>query len=200
MSVYPAPYKSVEKFEYLGDLHLTRAMKSVQTRRGSDADYIVGDHYRGRVKVRGVDDETYWHGICVPKGYMTDLVSVPRWGRLFVGRTGPYLEACMFHDWLYEAWVALGVQPQWSMKEFADDVVKVAMEEAKVGWFSRNGINKSVRIGGGKEFRQARHGEIAIPDIDRIIRLPGVGPERDQAIEYLKECVCGGCGKREVAD
>ena len=99
---------------------------------------------------RGNDGETYWHSICVPKGYKTDLVSVPRWGRVLVGRTGPYLEACTFHDWLYEAWIVLRQQPQWSMKEFADDVVKVAMEAAKVGWRSRV-INRAVRMGGGKE-------------------------------------------------
>ena len=149
MPVYPEPYKSLEEFEYLGELRLTRAMHAVQTRRGSDADYIVGDHYRARVLVRGDDDETYWHGICVPKGYKTDLVSVPRWGRVLVGRTGPYLEACIFHDWLYEAWVVLRRQPQWSMKEFADDVVKVAMEAAKV-WMAVS----SHQLGGPMGWRQ----------------------------------------------
>ena len=149
MPVYPTPYQSLETFQYRSDLQLTRAKNAVKTRRGGDADYIVGDHYRGRVKLRGVGDETYWHDICVPKGYKTDLVSVPRWGRLFVSRTGPYLEACIFHDWLYEAWVVLREQPLWSMKEFADDVVKVAMEAAEVGWAWRKAINTAVRIGGG---------------------------------------------------
>ena len=200
MRVYPAPYKSLEHFEYLGSLQLTRAMNAVKTRRGKDADYIVGDHYRARVQVRGIDDEAYWHNICVPKGYMTDLVSVPWWGRVVVGRTGPYLEACIFHDWLYEAWVALREQPQWSMKKFADDVVKVAMEAANVRWPSRVSINTSVRIGGGREFRKARRRRIAIPEIDRIIELPSEGPERDRAIECLKECVCCGCGQRGAAD
>lgn len=188
MPVYPEPYKSLEGFEYLDDLRLTREMKAVQTRRGSDADYIVGEHYRGQVQVRGNDGETYWHGICVPKGYKTDLVSVPRLGRVLAGRAGPYLEACIFHDWLYEAWVVLRQQPQWSMKEFADDVVKVAMETAKVGWRSRV-INRAVRMGGGKEFRKARRGPIGIPAMDEIIELPNTGPERDRAIAHLKECV-----------
>ena len=195
MPVYPEPYKSLEDFQYLDDLRLTRAMKAVQTRRGSDADYIVGDHYRGRVQVRGLDGKTYWHSICVPKGYKTDLVSVPRWGRVLMGRTGPYLEACIFHDWLYEAWVVLRQQAHWSMKEFADDVVKVAMEAAKVGWRSRI-INSAVRMGGGKEFRKARRGPIGIPEIDEIMELPGAGPERDRAVAYLKECVDCGCGQQ----
>lgn len=185
--------ETLEGFEYLDSLHLTRSIRSVQTRRGKDADYIVGDHYRARVKVRGADGKTYWHCICVPKGYMTDLVSVPRLGRLFVGRVGPHLEACIFHDWLYEAWLVLGEQPQWSMKEFADDVVKAAMEAAKVGRTTRASINLAVRRLGGKEFRKARRGEtIAIPKIDTIIKLPSESPEREQAIEYRKKCVC--CG------
>jgi len=74
------------------------------------------------------------------------------------------------------------------MKEFADDVVKVAMEAAKVGWRSRV-INRAVRMGGGRGFRKARRDPIEIPEIDRIIELPGDGPECDRALEYLKECV-----------
>ena len=193
MPIYPAPYKSLEEFQYLDDLDLTRTIAAVQTRRGKDADYIVGDHYRARVKVRRADDSTYWHCICVPKGYMTDLVSVPKWGRPFVGRVGPHLEACIFHDWLYEAWIVLGQQPQWSMKEFADDVVKVAMEKANVGRATRTSINLAVQKCGGREFRQARREEITIPEVDTIIKLPNEGPERDQAIECLKNCVCCGC-------
>ena len=185
MRVYPEPYKTVEDFRYCDDLRLTRSIKAVRTRRGSDADYVVGDHYRGRVRVRGFDGKTYWHSICVPKGYKTDLVSVPRWGRVVVGRAGPYLEACIFHDWLYEAWVVLRQQPQWSMKEFADDVVKVAMEAAKVGWRARV-INRAVRMGGGEEFRKARRGPIEIPEIEEIIELPGAGPERDRAVAYFE--------------
>ena len=195
MPVYPEPYKTLEGFEYLGDLRLTRAMKAVQTRRGSDADYIVGEHYRARVQVRGNNGQTYWHSICVPKGYKTDLVSVPSWGRVLVGRAGPYLEACIFHDWLYEAWIVLRQQPQWSMKEFADDVVKVAMEAAKVGWRSRV-INRAVRTGGGKEFRKARQGPIGIPAIDEIIELPDAPPDRDRAVAYLRKCVDCGCGQQ----
>lgn len=81
------------------------------------------------------------------------------------------------------------------MKEFADDVVKVAMESASVGWRSRV-INRAVQIGGGKEFRKARRGPIGIPEIDEIITLPGDGPERDRAVEYLEECVQSGCGQQ----
>ena len=175
MPIYPAPYKSLEEFQYLDDLYLTRTIAAVQTRRGKDADYIVGDHYRARVEVRRADDSTYSHCICVPKGYMTDLVSVPKLGRLFVGRVGPYLEACIFHDWLYEAWIVLGQQPQWSMKEFADDVVKLAMEKAKVGGATRRIINFAVRKLGGSEFRKARGEKITVPKVDTIIKLPNEG-------------------------
>lgn len=85
MPVYPEPYKSLEDFEYLGDLRLTRANEGRPDKKGSDADYILGDHYRARVQVRGVDDDTYWHGICVPKGYKTDLASAPRLGAIARG-------------------------------------------------------------------------------------------------------------------
>lgn len=190
MPLYPDTYHALVDFKYLDCLQLTRSIDAVRTRRGNDADYIVGDHYRARVCVRDTNDETYWHPICVPKGYKTDLVSVPRLGRMFLGRAGPYLEACIFHDWLYEAWIVLGEQPQWSMKEFADDVLKVAMAAAKVGGLSRWSINTAVRMGGGKEFRKARHGPIEIPGVDKVIKLPDEDRERDLAIEYLQECVC----------
>lgn len=45
---------------------------------------------------------TKYGSITVPKGFETDLASVPLFFQLFVPVTGRYLEATIIHDYLYE--------------------------------------------------------------------------------------------------
>lgn len=148
---YPSGPVKVLGFSYKDDIHLTRKMVKVQTRRGRDANYLVSQDYHATVKIRQ-------HGkispfpICVPKDYETDLASVPRWGRWLVSRVGPHLEASVIHDWLFEAWhlCTPPLKPTEDIRRFADDVFLAAMVEAKVSGWQRRLMLAAVRTCFGK--------------------------------------------------
>ena len=154
MNVYPESGAQVVGFKYCTDLHLMRSIAAVKARRGEDAKYLVGRPYRARVKLRNGEGERRWHEICVPAGYKTDLASVPRPARVVVARAGPHLEACVVHDWLYEAWIVTGASPHPSMKVFADDVLRAAMEEANVRRHTAWTIFMACSRFGGEDFRR----------------------------------------------
>ena len=164
LNVYPNGKAEMAEFKDCTDLHLTRTIESVQTRRGDDAKYVVATPYGGTVRLRDIDagprkdeagdSEYVWHRIRVPRGYKTDLASVPRIGRFLVSRAGPHLEACVVHDWLYQAWIVTKETPTRSMKTFADDVLKAAMREANVGRFKTWLIYNACARFGGKDFKR----------------------------------------------
>jgi hypothetical protein len=80
--------------------------------------------------------------IVVPKGFVTDLASVPRLFWTAFPPCGRYTPAAVVHDYLY--WE----QPRGKTREYADDVLLTAMEESKVSWTTRNAIYRAVRAGG----------------------------------------------------
>jgi hypothetical protein len=140
---YPAPgWETISDFQYLTPLRLYRSADAVPVRDGEDADYVVSDDYRVRYRLDGELRE-----ITVPAGMLTDLASVPRVARWLVDRVGPHLEAAIVHDFLYIAWqdVAGGHDPQEEDRRFADELMRVAMEAAKVGAASRFVIHQAVR-------------------------------------------------------
>ena len=167
-NVYPGTQIDVVGFRYCSHLHLTRSMKAVKTRRDEDAKYLIGTTYRATAKVRSAGSESRWHSICIPRGYKTDLASVPRLARFFVSRAGPHLEACIVHDWLYEAWIVTNEPPNRSMKKFADDVLKQALKEAKVRSYTVWAIYQACAKFGGREFRR-KSAPTERPSKDRII-------------------------------
>ena len=151
-SAYPAdgPVEVLD-FAYRDDLYLTRGIEAVQMRGDEeDADYIVARRYCSQVKLRLPSGEECTFPIEVPCGLLTDLSSVPRWGRWLLGKVGAHLEASIVHDWLYGAWqdeVAWQGEnrpPRW-MRRFADDVFLAAMNEAGVGWLKRTIAYAAVR-------------------------------------------------------
>ena len=73
---------------------------SCSERLGEDGDYILQHPFEADYEIDG--DE--WRRLTVPRGLITDLTSVPRPLRVFVGRVGPWLEAAIIHDYLYVAW------------------------------------------------------------------------------------------------
>ncbi len=158
---YPdGPWTAITDFVYGTPLHLYRAIEAVQRREGEDADYIVSKAYTVRFKLDGRDRE-----IAVPQGMLTDLSSVPRLARPIIDRVGPHLEASIVHDFLYIAWQSLqarGVREE--DREFADKLLRVAMEAAGVGTLNRFLIYNAVRVGGAGAYRRR--------DPVRYVRLP----------------------------
>ena len=148
---YPADYAGQEivKFEYLTPLRLYREIESVKNRRGEeDAEYLVENDYIVNVWLAGAAAP---HTIRVPRGMLTDLSSVPWWGRWLVDRVGPHLEASIVHDFLYIAWIDARDHPQTARRQdrdFADAVFMAGMIDAEVGRARRNVIHAAVRLAG----------------------------------------------------
>ena len=152
--VYPDKPVEVLDFSYESDLHLTRKIERVQARRGEDANYVLSRPYNAVVKLRRLDDgHEFDLPIDVPERFLTDLSSVPWWGRWAVSRVGPHLEASIVHDWLYVAWQQ--EKPNCATRErrlFADQVFRRAMEKAEVRRFRTWLIYAAVRLGGRRPF------------------------------------------------
>jgi len=78
----------------------------------------------------------------VPKGFITDLTSVPRAFWTLLPRDGKYLTAAIVHDFNY--WYQDGVT-----RKQADDVFREGMRDLNVGRLKRTLIYQGVRKGGG---------------------------------------------------
>lgn len=81
--------------------------------------------------------------ICVPKGFITDLASVPRifWG--IFPPFGRYTSATIVHDFLYSKYNATGIN-----RTLADVIFGHLMKELKVDFFTRNTMYTAVRAFG----------------------------------------------------
>ncbi len=77
----------------------------------------------------------------VPRGFVTDLASVPWYLWSFLNKTGLYGNAAIYHDWLY--W------QQANPRHVADNVFERAMNDMGVGTVTRNVIYLAVRARGG---------------------------------------------------
>jgi hypothetical protein len=93
--------------------------------------------------------------IVVPPGFVTDLASVPRFVWSFYPPDGPWAKAAIIHDFLYftrgtGVWhdeVGITRDRPYSRKE-ADDILKEAMADRRVGRWEQFVIWASVRLGG----------------------------------------------------
>ncbi len=148
---YPvSPPLQITDFDYKNPLHLCRCATALKLSTGKDADYIVSQPYTIDFKLDGVD-----HQITVPEGMLTDLSSVPRFARFFIGRVGRHLEASIVHDFLYIAWQDLpGQGANYSDRKFADRLLKVGMEAADVGWLQCQFVYIMLRLFGWLAYRQ----------------------------------------------
>ena len=174
-SAYPADGPvEVLGFAYTDDLYLTRGIEAVQVRgEEEDADYIVARRYCSEVKLRLPNGSESTFPIEVPCGLLTDLSSVPWWGRWLMGKVGPHLEASIVHDWLYVAWqdeVAWQGEkrpPRW-MRRFADDVFLAAMKEAGVDRFKRSTAHVAVcSFGHGSFYKKNKATVCCVWDISK---------------------------------
>ena len=111
-----------------------------------DAPYaIFWDDQFGRKKV-----------LAIPKGYITDLSSIPRGVRSIIPVIGRQNGPAVIHDYVYEPG---NDRPEgehqlrgWT-KEEADTLFLLAMKSVGVGWWRRNTMYASVKYGGGNAWR-----------------------------------------------
>ncbi len=86
----------------------------------------------------------------VPRGFVTDLASVPRLFWTAFPPCGKYTPAAVVHDYIY--WY----QPPDCDQKCADDLLLVAMEESHVSYASRIVIYAGVRAGGRSSWDENR--------------------------------------------
>jgi hypothetical protein len=100
--------------------------------------------------------------ITVPKGFVTDLASIPRWAWDILPPDGPWAKAAVIHDFLYYTkgtgvWdkhpTTLTRATPYTRAE-ADWILRDAMRDRCVGVLSRNVIYDAVRIGGEGAWRR----------------------------------------------
>jgi len=81
--------------------------------------------------------------VSIPKGFITDLVSVPPIARCLVHKYGDEMMGALPHDYIYHT--------QLRSRKEADKIILLAMEDAnklkgyKIGWFKRMTIYRAVR-------------------------------------------------------
>ena len=93
--------------------------------------------------------------ITVPRRYVTDFASVPRFLWPLIDPYGRPGWAAIIHDWLYyvHRWPPRGIQswPDFSepmSRREADEVFLEAMAVLGVGWFKRRAMHLAVRLFG----------------------------------------------------
>ncbi len=99
--------------------------------------------------------------IRVPKGFITDFASVPKFLWWLISNWGKHGKAAVLHDWLYKIHMTqfrptrpgyLG-EPRAITREWADAVLLEAMEVLGVTPWKMNLIYRAVRIFGGFAWR-----------------------------------------------
>lgn len=89
--------------------------------------------------------------IFVPKGFKTDMASIPRLLWNLLPPIGTYDKAAVLHDFLY------ATAPHGMSRKEADVILNQAMEICGVGSFRRFIIYAGVRVGGWVPWNHYRH-------------------------------------------
>lgn len=84
--------------------------------------------------------------IRIPKGFVTDFASVPRFLWALLPPHGKHQRAAVVHDYLYRT------NGGWS-RRISDTVFLDAMKECRVSWWRRTAMWLGVRIGGAKPWK-----------------------------------------------
>ena len=135
---YPNDPVKVVGFCYKTSLHLKRKLKTVKRGGRKSSNFVVTREYKASARIRYLSGprkgQTVWFPIKVPPYFITDLSSVPPYGRCLISQVGRHLEASIVHDWLYCAWQhpKPPMKPDDDMRNFADDVFRQAMRRANV--------------------------------------------------------------------
>jgi len=99
--------------------------------------------------------------VIVPKGFETDLASIPRWFAPFgFTKLGRYDKAAVVHDWLYRSIASTSKDPlTYTMSRFlADAIFREAMMTLGVETWRRVLMYYAVRLFGWYGIRQIQNG------------------------------------------
>ena len=83
-----------------------------------------------------------WDGgrVEAPKGFRTDLASIPRLARSIIPQIGDQNGPAVIHDWCY--------RHRWKARALSDALFLATMKVKAVNWLRRNIIYAAVRAGG----------------------------------------------------
>ena len=98
---------------------------------------------RSVVLVRDYEYEINGYVISVPKGFVSDLASVPRMFWSLFPPFGKYTQASIIHDYLYSKQNDTGIN-----KILADKIFLFVMKECGVGTIKRNLMYQAVKMFG----------------------------------------------------
>ena len=104
--------------------------------------------------------------VTVPKGFVTDLASIPRIFWSLLRPDGLYAYAAIVHDYLY--WT------QTTTKETADTILKFGMEDFKVDSASVTAIYEAVSLFGGSAWEENKRLKAA--GENRILKIFPIDP------------------------
>lgn len=103
--------------------------------------YIDHSSERGKFTVELLEDLVYESNgrkIIVPKGFMSDLATIPRIFQLFIPKVGPYNAAAIVHDW--------GYCVQFLSRKEVDDLFLEIMKYSRVGFITRYSMYYFMRV------------------------------------------------------
>ncbi len=81
----------------------------------------------------------------IPKGFSTDLASIPRMARSVIPQIGHHVLPAIFHDYCYRVGIL--------SKKKSDRVFLIAMENFGVNCFIRNIMHRSVKYFGDSSYK-----------------------------------------------
>lgn len=84
----------------------------------------------------------------IPKGFITDLGSIPVAVRPIISNTGRYIKSYVLHDWLYSTDCDLNIT-----KNDADIILWLGLKDQKMSWWKMNLVYQAVRLFGDSHWR-----------------------------------------------
>ena len=93
-----------------------------------------------------IAEQQGYPSVTVPKGFVTDLASIPRIFYSLLPPDGEYTVPAVIHDYLY--WI------QTTSKDQADNILRFSMQDYKIGRVTRTTIYDAVPLGGGSAWTQ----------------------------------------------
>lgn len=109
--------------------------------------------------------------ITVPKGFLTDLASIPLPFRIFFPKDGDYTPAAVVHDYLYSEHNNTGIN-----REYADKIFNFIMKELGISTYKRKTMYRAVRLF-GEPFWKNKQG----------YKKQAIVDNTDCSIQYKKE-------------
>ncbi len=131
----------------------------------------VGKDYNKYELLNDYYYEVNGYVIHVPKGFVTDLASVPRIFWAVFPPFGRYTPAAIVHDFLYSEYNNTGIN-----RTLADKIFLFIMKELGVGYFKRQAMYRGVRMFGEMAWKSKLHND--------GYRDKAVIDNNDEAIEY----------------